>query len=139
MKPTEEEIRKTVEQFSRVIPHFPSEPLVHAALIDEMVGFIGTHEQFLWFRSQCIRRLARFTSVPEFRALFCSEFPPADGISATVSAPVGFRSEDREAQFFAREQEHNTKRLEGYRRAALRDPENRVDPSRLLPDMKRIQ
>lgn len=124
MKPTRESVAKVALALSEVVPFFPKTEFGLELVTEFILEFVGNDEQLQWFARAAGRSLARYEGMPQLRALFCTKYPPADGIQPLVEVE-GMSEDQLEADFKRREMAANEARLEEYRRqAALAPPED---------------
>ncbi len=136
MKPTVKDFLKSVAMMASSIPFFPSDEIGQLVVVRMMERFVNTKDELDWLADTAcgsIRDWQRGGGIPELRGLFCTRFKPADGIM-TYSVTPGYRTEDLEADFFAKEREENERRYEEYKRLA--GPDAKLFP---LPKPKLIQ
>ena len=126
MKPTRADTFKVVGALSQIIPFFPTSAAALDLITEFVLEFVGNDEQLQWFARSAGRSLARYEGMPHLRALFCTKYPPADGIQPLVEVE-GMSEDQLEADFKRREMAANEARLEEYKRqAALAPPEDRA-------------
>jgi len=125
MKPAREEVTKVVAALSEVVPFFPKEAFALELIVESLLEFVGGQPQLDWFARAAVRTLSRYQGVPQLRALYCSNWAPADGILPTVDLE-GLSSDRLEADFQRRVMEENEARFAVYcRQSALAPPEDR--------------
>lgn len=138
MKPTPDDVMKAVAIMAKVIPFFPGDDLGKQIVASQIELFVNTDEELRWLMNTCIGKLEAWPSIPQLRALFCTQFKPADGQYPSFPCEIpGFRPEDFERQYFEREAEETQKRLEEYKAAKQLAPTEDREPFP-LPEVKRI-
>lgn len=94
-KPTKNQIKSCVAQLT-IVSFFPSEPLKQALIMRFFQQLVGTNEQLEWLVSVLLT--VDWPGPAQVRALFCTRFPPADGIKEGEQCRLsGFTPNDCEA------------------------------------------
>src|SRR5258708_4599346 len=109
MKPTDEKFVEAVHAMGLLIPFFPQDDIAQAIIAKYLSVFVNTEAELQWLTAAAcggIRDWERSGGLPELRGLFCTQFKPADGVTAYCTTP-GYRASDLEARFFAQELEDN--------------------------------
>jgi hypothetical protein len=131
-RPTVAEVVKVITAISALLPFFPQDGFAISMIAEEVHRFVGTREQLDWFSRAARGHLSKWEGVPSLRALFCTKYPPFDGVLPIVEFP-GLEEDRLEADFRRRELEENEQRLARYRAEALLAPPEDREPF-LLPD-----
>ena len=99
MKPTAEQIERTVATISAT-RYFPSDNHhVRAELLELLADMVGTGEQMDWMRRVFRDQITEWPGLAEVRAVFCTRFRPADGIEGKrYSTVAGFTAGDIETE-----------------------------------------
>ena len=139
MKPDDPKIITTVSAWAAVMIGFPKTPIAIAVIAQEISGMVGSYAELEWLSTTLIRNVDKWPGVSQVRALFATQFKPADGAwPASACELPGFRPEDFENRFFEKEMAENEKRLESYRKERLiAPPEDRVPLA--LPEIGRVK
>ena len=143
MKPSLTQIGEAVDALAELVPFFPKVPIAHKVIIAEIYRFVASEEQLTRFIETYVRKVPKYESVPQLRAVFYSLYAPADGVAPTVDVP-GFTADDLEAEYRMREMADNERRLEEYRRQAqLAPPEDREpfllpEGTNKMPELKKV-
>lgn len=120
MKPSKQRVIQAVVCMGETIPFFPKGDVSDELIADCLLEFVGSEEQLEWLVRAAIRSVAKYEGMPQLRRLFCSKFPPADGIEPAFATSQEFlqHEADMEAQFRAKEMRENEQRLADYKRQA---------------------
>lgn len=127
MKPLREDVFKVVVSMSVVIPFFPKSDLALDLITDAIRCFIANDEQLEWFGKAARISVKTWDDggIPLLRALFCTKYPPDDGVPPIMEFP-GMTATELEGRFRAMEISKSDRRFEEYRRLAVSGPpENR--------------
>jgi hypothetical protein len=150
VKPSVKEVGEQVQVLEELVAFFPKSDVAQRVIVTEIHRFCADSKQLKWFIETYARRVSRYESLAQLRAVFCSRYRPDDGIYPTVDVP-GLTSNDLEAQYLAREAEETDKKLLEWRREAQQglltgevsnpielavEPQNDVE--RLLPTMAAV-
>ncbi len=93
MKLTREHVTRAIAKMSQSrIPYFPTGDLGLEMVQRSIEQFVSTAEQLEWLTHVACNTM-RAWSLPELRGIFCSRFPPADGIWASAETP-GFTPDE---------------------------------------------
>ena len=123
--PTIDDCLAGVETMAAVIPFFPQTNSAKGLIAGFLLHFVSTNEQLGWFIGAACENLTKYEGGPALRALFCTKFPPADGLLPVVVIP-GFSSTELEQQFEQRQAVENEQRFNEYKRErGLAPPEDR--------------
>jgi hypothetical protein len=120
VKPESTKFIEAVRAMAALIPFFPKDEISQRIIATELEKFVNTDVELSWLTSVAcgsMRDWEKGGGLPELRGIFCTRFKPADGIQQYCTTP-GFRAEDREAEFFAKEREENESRYQEYKRLA---------------------
>ena len=138
MKPSIDRVGEGVLLLVELIPFFPTSVVAKTYIAQYIHGFVDTQEHLDWFVGKCIEQFPRFEGLPALRALYCTRYDPADGVTPTVNIP-GHSEPDLIAQHQAAVLEENTQRFEEFerqRQEALKAGEDvKAFP---LPNVKRL-
>ena len=130
MKPTRESAFKVAVAMSAVIPFFPKEEIGLHLVAEAMLKFVGTEQQLDWLMHKAIDTLSKYEGIPQLRGIFCSRFPPADGIEAD---PPGFTIEAAHAEWDRRVSEEIAGKTAEYEQLAAQAPPELRAPLALPP------
>jgi hypothetical protein len=64
---------------------FPPDEEVRAALVDIVMEMVESQEQLDWLVNRALKLYTKWPGVAELRALYCSRWPPRDGITTYSS------------------------------------------------------
>lgn len=78
-----------------VMKFFPSDPIARAEIMSILDRLVSTKHQLDWLVDTLINRVGEWPGPKEVRGVFCTKFPPADGIEADCSLG-GFSSGELE-------------------------------------------
>jgi hypothetical protein len=100
MKLTPEAATAAVHRFA-LMPFFPGDPDIRAALVAVLLEMVETAEQLDWLVKRAVPLYGTWPGVGELRALFCSRWKPKDGIEAySMVYPRGVPSERKQQPVF---------------------------------------
>jgi hypothetical protein len=70
-----------VEMMEGNLPFFPTKPAARSLIVAELSSFCATAENGKWLVRRMVQLYSRgWPGLGEMRAVYCSKFPPADGI-----------------------------------------------------------
>lgn len=115
MRPTREECLTAVMVMAEVIPFFPESEPAKQIIRDSIHDFVGDIEHLTWLVKVSCRTLTRWRGIAELRAIFCTRYPPADGLPITEPETPGFRLRETEAQA-----------LEAYQKQQAKETSDRI-------------
>jgi hypothetical protein len=85
MKPiTPESATRSVNRLA-LMAFFPSDPEVRAALVDIVMEMTESQDQLDWLVARALKLYTKWPGVAELRALYCSKWPPRDGVTTYSS------------------------------------------------------
>jgi hypothetical protein len=117
---TSEDVARAITLMKLIIPFFPTHELALQVVQRSIESFVSTREQLEWLAKTACDNMRSF-SLPELRGIFCTRFPPADGVYANAETP-GFTPEDQmasvEAAYHRREAEEFDRNLIEWKREA---------------------
>jgi hypothetical protein len=86
MKPSSAEIARAVALMGQSINFFPTDDAAVEMVQQSLKSFVGEASQLRWLVATACNTMRRF-SLPELRGIFCSRFPPADGLYTAAETP----------------------------------------------------
>ena len=86
MKPSSTEVAKAVVLMGQVIKNFPTDDAAVEMVQQSIKSFVGEASQLRWLVATACNTM-RWFSLPELRGIFCSRFPPADGLYTAAETP----------------------------------------------------
>jgi hypothetical protein len=98
MKPTAEQLHLAIVRLS-MCRYFPADEATRAAIMVELSDLCGTAEQLAWLVDTMVKRVGTWEGPAEMRGVFCTRFPPADGVQVNSTLP-GFSPADLEKRSY---------------------------------------
>lgn len=98
MSPTMDDVQDAIATMS-LLKFFPSGDVAVRVLIDLLIRLCSTREQLNWLVETLINRIGEWPGPAQLRALFCTRFPPADGIEGPPCELSGFTPADGEQRY----------------------------------------
>ena len=84
MRPSPLEIAKAVEDFG-CLRYFPNEPGAREAVMELLERMVESPEALRWLVRTMIDEVGEWQGPMELRGVYCTRFPPADGVEAWSS------------------------------------------------------
>lgn len=128
------------------IPFAPQEPAQQKALMRQIAAFANQPDAVRWCVHMAAVRWTRWLGPAELRGIYCSRFPPADGISGDCVETVGLTADDNEAAYLEAQAAETDCKYAQWKREAQRLPESERKANQQLQEavgwhasVKRIQ
>lgn len=133
--PSDAECMGAVVIMGRLIRYFPADIETRELIALSLKDFVRTAGELRWLAHIAANVMAEWNGLAELRGLYCTRFPPKDGISAVSSLP-GYTPreifERSEQEFFAEEMRQGEQRLAEYKREFLQLPPAEREANRKL-------
>ena len=114
------------------IPFFPETDGAKGAVARGIARFCDRLDGLRWLTDTAVDRMKKWDGVGELRALYCTRFPPADGLPAVDCTVPGFTPADSEAAYFEDQARQTQLKLEMWRREAAALPPAEQEENRAL-------
>lgn len=102
-------IANTVAEWAALLRYFPQDEISKTVIMRLLDRMVATVEQVDWLRTAMVDRVGEWRGGKELRGVFCSRFPPKDGIETDCEAgpftPSALEGQAHHTELLAGEEE----------------------------------